>query len=782
MKIDNQSELFDIFLDNRADTLSSCFAPKSGWKHSLASMICLLENPQEQYRMYLQEDRTEKDKEDKKVEKEQQMINQKKGEENYNGNRKGKKKKNGKKVIVKEMKKEEQKASLHIQKDKQKLKGKEHEGGDGYFKNKKTEQEVVAKCEVMTLEEFVEKRFKTIGERLKFCIVNLYTHLPTSSISLELVRNMIGALGLLASLETLLNSVNIAKQGFKQVLGIDENAGSITSSHMKLSMTRKECLSILKSLPPTFPVPDFTSTFAIKEFCLANACLLFCTTSSSIKLHTKRMTPLRFLVIDEAAQLKECESTIPLQLSGLHHAILVGDERQLSAMVNSKISEEAGFGRSLFERLVKLGYKKHLLNIQYRMHPSISLLPNREFYGKQILDALNVKEISHERRFLEGNMYSSYSFINISHGKEEFDEFRSLRNMVEVAVVSDIVANLFSEFISTKKKVSIGIISPYKAQVHAIQEKIGNYSSGSDAEFSVNVRSIDGFQGGEEDVIIFSTVRCNNKGSVGFLSNCQRANVALTRARYCLWILGNAATLNKSGSIWKKLVADAERRRCFHNADEDNRLAQAIIAALIELDQLDTLLQATSPLFRKARWKVFFSDDFQRSMERLKDVEIRKKVISLLEKLSNGWRQSDKDNDQIVHDGISFQLLQQYKVNEQLNIVWSVDILQENSFQIQVLKIWDVLSSSHVAKLAESLDNLFRKYTIDKINCCKYKCFERNLVVPMRWPVNSSNVHRGSTSGTNLLQLSESLAALSLRDQSSSSTTANKYVRSLILR
>jgi senataxin len=78
---------------------------------------------------------------------------------------------------------------------------------------------------------------------------------------------------------------------------------------------------------------------------------------------------------------------------------------------------------------------------------------------------------------------------------------------------------------------SIGVISPYKAQVYAIQEKIGNtYSTYSD--FAVNVRSVDGFQGSEEDVIIISTVRCNASGSVGFLSNRQRVNVALTRARY----------------------------------------------------------------------------------------------------------------------------------------------------------------------------------------------------------------------------------------------------------
>ena len=77
----------------------------------------------------------------------------------------------------------------------------------------------------------------------------------------------------------------------------------------------------------------------------------------------------------------------------------------------------------------------------------------------------------------------------------------------------------------------MGCISPYKAQVTAIQEKLGNKYKGSENFFTVNVRSVDGFQGSEEDVIIISTVRCNGSGSVGFLSNHQRTNVALTRAR-----------------------------------------------------------------------------------------------------------------------------------------------------------------------------------------------------------------------------------------------------------
>lgn len=109
----------------------------------------------------------------------------------------------------------------------------------------------------------------------------------------------------------------------------------------------------------------------------------------------------------------------------------------------NQISTNAKFGRSLFERLVKLGHRKHLLNLQYRMHPSISLFPNQEFYKNQISDAPNVKERSYKRCFLQGDMYGSYSFINLAYGKEEKSRSYSTRNMVEVDAVSEIVARLF---------------------------------------------------------------------------------------------------------------------------------------------------------------------------------------------------------------------------------------------------------------------------------------------------------------------------------------------------
>lgn len=92
---------------------------------------------------------------------------------------------------------------------------------------------------------------------------------------------------------------------------------------------------------------------------------------------------------------------------------------------------------------MSLGHEKQLLNMQYRMHPSISLFPNKEFYDNQIMDGPNVRESSYERRFLRDKMLGSYSFINVTNGREEFDDWRSRKNTVEASVIAEIVSKLY---------------------------------------------------------------------------------------------------------------------------------------------------------------------------------------------------------------------------------------------------------------------------------------------------------------------------------------------------
>lgn len=166
---------------------------------------------------------------------------------------------------------------------------------------------------------------------------------------------------------------------------------------------------------------------------------------------------------------------------------------------------------------------------------------------------------------------------------------------------------LFKESVSTGSKASVGVVSPYNAQVRAIQEKLGKTYSRYDG-FSVKVKSVDGFQGAEVDIIIIPTVRSNGAGSVGFVTNLQRTNVALTRAKHCLWIVGNGTTLSSSSSVWQKIIKDAQDRGCFFDVNDDKDLSNAVVKAIIELGDAENSLKMESLHISRARFQIFYDD------------------------------------------------------------------------------------------------------------------------------------------------------------------------------
>ncbi|KAB2612295.1 hypothetical protein D8674_034611 [Pyrus ussuriensis x Pyrus communis] len=667
------SDIEDIYLDHRVESLFECLGPVTGWSSCSSSMIGLLEDCVSDYHIFL----------------ENELATEKK----QNG------------------------------------------GGELVRKGCGSETEV-SKGKCKSFLEFFRERFVSAALPLKCFISTFCTHISQDYILAQNFQDMILLLRLVDSIEIQLLQGNVDSEALEELFSCSEveDVPEPVDNTFFLYMKIRECLSVLLTLQDSIRklyLPDVTDKKSVMEFCFQRASLIFCTASSSFKLHRVEIEPLTIVVIDEASQLKECESTIPLQLPGVKHAVLVGDECQLPAMVKSNVSYEAGFGRSLFERLSSMGHSKHLLNMQYRMHPSISSFPNSRFYHNQILDAPNVKRRSHEKHFLPGSMFGPYSFINVIDGREEKDEDgHSLKNMVEVAIVLRILRNLYKKWEVSKGKLSIGVISPYAAQVGALQDKLGEKYDKLDG-FKVKVKTVDGFQGGEEDIIIMSTVRSNQHHSLGFISNPQRVNVALTRARHCLWILGNERTLCGSESVWEDLTLDAKIRRCFFNADEDKDMAKAILEAKKELDQFDDLLNADSLLFRSSRWKVLFSDNFLKSFRKLKSIQLKKSVLNLLLKLSGGWRPKKK-NVQTISGSSS--ILRQYKVGG-LYIVCTIDIAKELK-HIQVLKVWNILPLEDIPKLVNRLVSIFKRYTDDFINRCNEKCLEGDLEVPKCWPTS----------------------------------------------
>jgi hypothetical protein len=204
---------------------------------------------------------------------------------------------------------------------------------EGYVK--RARKEIIELYQsVMTMEQFVKQRYLELREKLKFLLLTLYTHMPKSFIS---VNNILQALDSLKSLE-----ISLSQAKFKQAVD-DCEEECIPVCLGPSILQRKDCLYILSLLSKSISLPDFKVRHLVEKFCLSNASLILCTVSSSIKLYSEEKSPVKFLVIDEAAMLKECESTIPLQLPGLCHCILIGDERQLPALVKSKVFDHCCF-------------------------------------------------------------------------------------------------------------------------------------------------------------------------------------------------------------------------------------------------------------------------------------------------------------------------------------------------------------------------------------------------------------------------------------------------------
>ncbi|PNT61707.1 helicase SEN1 [Brachypodium distachyon] len=378
---------------------------------------------------------------------------------------------------------------------------------------------------------FVRSRFHDISQKLSGCFRTITSHVPRDCILEKNCNNIASLNKMLQDFGKLLGGKRVGNEVVLAVFFVlptgekcnGAAGGAVAYSEIvhTLRQNMAAILSVTRTLMRDLKLPPTRQSGTIKKFCVRNASLVFCTVCGSAKLNDQKMD---LLLIDEAAQLKECESLIPLQVSGLKHVVLIGEECQLPATIKSEVSNSALLGRSLFERLSLLGHKKHLLNMQYRMHPSISIFPNFSFYDKKILDGPNVTQSGHERGYLPGAMFGPYTFINIDSSE---DRGRSKRNMAEVAAILEILQSLKQACIATGKGVSVGIICPYASQVEAIQGKIGDVNAMRPLVLRVN--SVDGFQGSEEDVIILSTVRSNGTGSIGFLSNRRRANVALTR-------------------------------------------------------------------------------------------------------------------------------------------------------------------------------------------------------------------------------------------------------------
>ncbi|XP_017701394.2 helicase sen1-like isoform X2 [Phoenix dactylifera] len=293
--------------------------------------------------------------------------------------------------------------------------------------------------------------------------------------------------------------------------------------------------------------------------------IVFTTLSSSgRKLFSRLSHGFDMVVIDEAAQASEVAVLPPLSL-GAARCVLVGDPQQLPATVISKAAGTLLYSRSLFERFQQAGCPTMLLSVQYRMHSQIRDFPSRYFYQGRLMDSESVANLPDEI-YYKDPLLQPYIFYDIMHGRESHRGGSvSYQNIHEAQFSLRLYVHL-QKFLKASggKKVTVGIITPYKLQLKCLQrefEEVLNSEDGKD----IYINTVDAFQGQERDVIIMSCVRASKHG-VGFVADIRRMNVALTRARRALWVVGNANALMQSDD-WAALIEDAKVRKCFMGMD-----------------------------------------------------------------------------------------------------------------------------------------------------------------------------------------------------------------------
>jgi predicted DNA helicase len=276
------------------------------------------------------------------------------------------------------------------------------------------------------------------------------------------------------------------------------------------------------------------------------------------------------VIIDEAAQAVELSALIPLKYNA-KRVILVGDPQQLPPTVLSRVAQDLKYETSLFQRIQEAGHKTYMLKTQYRMNPAISHFPKSFFYGNQIVDAPEIAEKT-KRPWHVKKEFAPYLFYNVKGQEKKLNH--SVYNDAEANAVLALVESLLSSFQDYNFTSRIGVITPYKRQQMTLRRAFKN-KFGDEALDYIDINTVDGFQGQEKDVIIFSCVRAGSGSGVGFLADLRRMNVGLTRAKSSLWVVGHKESL-KVNSEWKSLIDDVESRGLMREWDKKQFRHQAI--------------------------------------------------------------------------------------------------------------------------------------------------------------------------------------------------------------
>ena len=265
------------------------------------------------------------------------------------------------------------------------------------------------------------------------------------------------------------------------------------------------------------------------------------------------------LFIDEAAQALEAACWIPIRR--VSRVILAGDHCQLPPTVKSIAALKAGLGKTLMERIVENKPEVvTLLKRQYRMNEEIMRFSSNWFYGNQVESAPEVKyrsilDLDIPMTWIDTSEFDLPEDSDLTFKEQFVGESFGRINKAEAELTLLALENYFTKIGKTRileERIDVGVISPYRAQVQYLRRQLKKKEFFKPYRSLISVNTVDGFQGQERDIILISLVRANDDGQIGFLRDLRRMNVAITRARMKLIILGDASTMTRH-PFYKKL-------------------------------------------------------------------------------------------------------------------------------------------------------------------------------------------------------------------------------------
>jgi ATP-dependent RNA/DNA helicase IGHMBP2 len=304
---------------------------------------------------------------------------------------------------------------------------------------------------------------------------------------------------------------------------------------------------------------------------------IICATATGLDRERIEGKHFDWCIMDEASQCTEPAAWIPIQYA--QRLVLVGDHCQLPPTVVSPEAMRGGFNISLMERLLNNDGPRKMLDVQYRMHQDIMNFSSDIFYDGHLQadEAVRTALLADLPHVTSSPLTDcAIHFIDTagaSYDEEPEPDGESRMNPLEADLVVKKVNELMDHGVPPE---DIAVISPYSAQVKLLRQKINSLAraavlGGGDAALSVadiEIDSVDGFQGREKEAIVVSLVRSNRDGDVGFLADTRRMNVALTRARRKLIVIGDSATITVH-PFYEKMVKYFESIGAYHSVWEE---------------------------------------------------------------------------------------------------------------------------------------------------------------------------------------------------------------------